>query len=172
LSLAIRTFAEQGGIAAGWMGSRSHAYGGPSAALGALSHAAIATVMVMAYDALARRPGRQWIRDRCIESGVLYGVVLFGIMNLVVVPLSHASAVPWSEVEWHAGSFLMHVLIGVLCTAPQARSHRVEPLRWCRKIMALARARRRRHRSLGTPHTGGMAQLSAQAAGGRCDNED
>lgn len=97
-------------IAAGLLGKRAFLGGGNAVALGALLHYAIMAVMVGVYylanrrvDALVERP---WL------YGCLYGLGLFVVMNLVVVPLS---AVPKAPVptSWIVSSIGVHVIIGL-----------------------------------------------------------
>ena len=73
-------------IAAGLLGRRAFLGGGGTAALGALLHYAIMGAMVSVYVLASRRSralvARPW------RYGSLYGLVLFVVMNLIVVPHS------------------------------------------------------------------------------------
>ncbi len=76
-------------VAAGLLGRASYAGGAATAALGLALHLSFATAMSVAYFVAARRYpvlARRWM-----PFGALYGLVLYGIMNYVVVPLSAAT---------------------------------------------------------------------------------
>lgn len=74
-------------IAAGLLGREAAVAGGTATALlGLLLHFVIATGVVITYYAVSR-----WLPlllNRPIVSGLLYGVVVFFVMQLVVLPLS------------------------------------------------------------------------------------
>ena len=98
-------------VAAGLLGDATFRGGAATAALGLALHLTIATTMAAAYaaaarrwPALARRPGRY---------GILYGLLLYAVMNYVVVPLSAAK--PGSrDPLWVGLSIAVHaLLIGV-----------------------------------------------------------
>ncbi|WP_333679046.1 hypothetical protein [Dyella sp.] len=97
-------------IAAGLLGKRAF-LGSGTIALGALLHYVIMSVMVSVYYLASRRV------DALVEQpwlyGCLYGVGLFVVMNLIVVPLS---AVPKTPVptSWVASSIVVHVIIGLV----------------------------------------------------------
>lgn len=97
-------------IAAGLLGKSAFAGGGQTKALGVLLHYAIMGVMVGVYYLASRRmPGliqRPWL------YGCLYGVALFVVMNLIVVPLSAAPKAP-VVASWIASSVVVHVIIGM-----------------------------------------------------------
>ena len=59
-----------------------------SAALGVASHYAIILVAAILYQQVASRYA--WLRMHAVAAGLLYGLVIYGVMNLVVVPLSAA----------------------------------------------------------------------------------
>lgn len=97
-------------IAAGLLGKRAFLGGEGTVALGALLHYAIMSVMVVVYYLASRRVDglfeRPWL------YGCLYGLGLFVVMNLIVVPLS---AVPKTPVptSWIVSSVAVHVIIGL-----------------------------------------------------------
>jgi len=96
-------------IAAGLLGMRAFAGGGSMVALGVLLHYGIMAAMVGVYHAVARRVtmliARPWL------FGLLYGAVLFIVMNLIVLPLSAAPKTPVAP-DWIASNIAVHVLIG------------------------------------------------------------
>ena len=98
-------------VAAGLIGQASFAGGGRTAALGLVLHYFIALSMSIAYYLVARRWGL--LRRRPVLCGAGYGLLLYGVMNYIVVPLSAAG--PGSKDPlWIALSIAVHVvLIGV-----------------------------------------------------------
>lgn len=112
------------GIASGLLGRSAFAGGMATALLGVLLHFFIALLVVGTYHVAARRlPGltfRPWI------YGPLYGLVVYGVMNLIVMPLSAIG--PRSP---SAGALLNGLLIhalGVgLPAALSARAARLGP---------------------------------------------
>ncbi len=98
-------------VAAGLLGEASFTGGRATAALGLALHYLIAISMAVAYYLVARRWPLLW--QRPIACGAGYGVLLYGIMNYVVVPLSAAG--PRSKDQlWIVLSIVVHAfLIGV-----------------------------------------------------------
>ena len=108
-------------IAAGWVGrDAAQAGGAASAALGFVSHFAIAVVMALAYAFAARRlpvlVRQPW------RYGALYGLALYLAMNYIVVPLSAAGggmpkALQWTDLAHVAAHVL---LVGIPCALASA----------------------------------------------------
>ena len=97
-------------IASGLLGKRSFEGGTQTVALGLLLHYLMMAMMVGAfYVASTRMPA---LNERPWQSGLLYGAVLFVVMNLIVVPLSAAPKAPIVP-SWIAASIVVHLLIGV-----------------------------------------------------------
>ncbi len=99
-------------VASGVLGKASFSGGAASAALGFALQLFIATTMSATYYAVARR----WpllVRER-IACGAGYGVVLYGVMKYVVVPLSAARSGGPQDPLWVCLSIVAHVvLIGI-----------------------------------------------------------
>lgn len=98
-------------VAAGLLGPASFEGGAGTAALGLALHYSIATSMAAAYFVAARR----WtpLVERPLLCGAIYGLMLYGVMNLVVVPLSAAGAGS-KDPLWIALGVAAHVvLIGI-----------------------------------------------------------
>ena len=98
-------------VAAGLLGPASFEGGAGTAALGLALHYSIATSMAAAYFVTARR----WtpLVERPLLCGTIYGLMLYGVMNLVVVPLSAAGAGA-KDPLWIALGVAAHVvLIGI-----------------------------------------------------------
>jgi uncharacterized membrane protein YagU involved in acid resistance len=72
----------------GWIGHDASAAGGmTTAVLGACTHFGIAIVMAAVYAVLFARTGA----SNPILWGIIYGLILFVVMNYIVVPLSAAA---------------------------------------------------------------------------------
>ncbi len=100
-------------VAAGLLGDASFTGGWRTAALGLALHYFIATSMAVTYYLFARRWSDLW--EKPFVYGPMYGVLLYGIMNYIVVPLSAAN--PGSRnLLWVLLSIAVHaLLIGTPC---------------------------------------------------------
>jgi hypothetical protein len=111
-------------VAAGLLGRASFEGGARTAALGLALHFFIATTMAFTYYLVARRWPLLWQRPWL--AGGVYGLLLYGVMNYVVVPLSAAGAGS-KEPLWVALSIAVHVLlIGVPCAVFARRALKAE----------------------------------------------
>jgi hypothetical protein len=114
-------------VAAGLLGEASFEGGRATAALGLALHFFIATSMSVVYYLVAGR----WplLRERPVLCGAGYGLLLYGFMNYVVVPLSAAG--PGSKDPlWVGLTIAVHVfLIGIPIALFARRAHRVEARR-------------------------------------------
>jgi hypothetical protein len=79
-------------IAAGLLGRAAFSGGLPAAILGATLHYLIAFGVVLTYYLASRRI--DLLRRRPVMCGILYGVLVYFVMNLIVIPLSAATAGP------------------------------------------------------------------------------
>lgn len=79
-------------IAAGVLGRAAFQGGLATAVLGACLHFFIAFVVVLTFYLASRRA--PVLTRYAVVSGLLYGLVVYVVMNFVVVPLSAASAAP------------------------------------------------------------------------------
>ena len=100
-------------VAAGLLGDATFTGGWRSAAFGLALHYFIATSMAVTYYLFARRWPDLW--EKPFVYGPMYGVLLYGIMNYIVVPLSAAN--PGSRnLLWVLLSIAVHaLLIGTPC---------------------------------------------------------
>lgn len=73
-------------VASGLLGKSAYDGGRPAAALGLACHYAIVIVAAALFYAAARR--WTWLREEPITAGLAYGVVIYGFMNFIVLPLS------------------------------------------------------------------------------------
>jgi hypothetical protein len=98
-------------VAAGLLGKASFEGGAATAALGLGLHYFIACSMAVAYYLVAGRVSV--LRERPVPYGAAYGLLLYGIMNYIVVPLSAAGRGS-KDPLWIILSIAVHmVLIGV-----------------------------------------------------------
>jgi uncharacterized membrane protein YagU involved in acid resistance len=100
-------------IAAGVLGDASYDGGAASAWLGVVLHYFIAMMFVLVYWLMARRAAA--LLQRPVRYGLLYGLLLYLVMNFVVLPLSAAGMPSFNDTSWLVASVAMHLLIGVLC---------------------------------------------------------
>ena len=95
-------------VASGLLGDASFTGGWRTAALGLALHYGIATSMAVTYYLFARRWSELW--EKPWTYGPLYGVLLYGIMNYIVVPLSAAN--PGSrDLTWVLLSIAVHAFL-------------------------------------------------------------
>lgn len=92
--------------------------GWASAALGLVTHYFIATSMAVTFYLVARRWRALW--ERPVPYGIAYGVLLYGIMNYIVVPLSRAGPSNKNPL-WVGMSIAVHMLLIGLPIALYAR---------------------------------------------------
>jgi hypothetical protein len=85
------------GVAAGWLGRPAFSGGAATAPLGIVTHFGIAIVMAAAYALAAARFGILYRRWALFAP--LYGVVLYGVMYRVVLPLRWPGAGAWRGPE-------------------------------------------------------------------------
>jgi hypothetical protein len=98
-------------VAAGLLGEASFEGGAATAALGLGLHYFIATTMSFVYYLVASRFAL--LHRRPVLCGAGYGLLLYGIMNYMVVPLSAAGGGS-KDPLWVSLSILVHMfLIGV-----------------------------------------------------------
>lgn len=101
-------------IAVGVLGQASFEGGIATAILGAALHLFMATMFVAVYAAVARRFAA--ILDRPVVFGLLYGVVLYVVMNFIVMPLSRVGRSPSLE-HFDAIAIVLaaHMVFGIVC---------------------------------------------------------
>jgi hypothetical protein len=75
-------------IASGLLGRAAYQGGAPTAALGLFLHFFIAFVVVLVYVLASRR--LPVLTRHPVVCGLLYGLLVYAVMNLIVVPLSAA----------------------------------------------------------------------------------
>jgi len=73
-------------VASGWLGSAAYEGGVPTAILGVLSHYFIMFCAAAVFFAASRR--FDFLVRRPVISGVVFGLIMYAVMSLVVLPLS------------------------------------------------------------------------------------
>ena len=76
-------------IASGLLGKSAFQGGFATAALGLVLHFAIAFGVVTVFYFASRKLA--FLRQRPVPSGIVYGLIVFAVMNLIVLPLSAAT---------------------------------------------------------------------------------
>ena len=76
-------------IASGLLGRSAFNGGARTAALGLALHFVIAFGLVIVFYAASRK--LRALRERPVLSGIAYGVIVFAVMNLIVLPFSAAT---------------------------------------------------------------------------------
>jgi hypothetical protein len=100
-------------VARGVLGTASFDGGARTAVLGGVLHYTIATTMVLVYHAASRSfPA---LTRRPVALGLAYGVLLYLIMNLVVLPVSAVGMPRFDNKLWVGLSVVMHLVFGVIC---------------------------------------------------------
>jgi hypothetical protein len=75
-------------VASGLIGQNAFHGGAATAALGLGLHFVIALTLVTVFYVASRN--FVWLRSYAVVSGLVYGLIVFGVMNLIVLPLSAA----------------------------------------------------------------------------------
>ena len=96
-------------VAKGVLGPPTFRGGAATAALGLFLHYFIATTMSVAYYLAARH----WtaLIERPVTFGAAYGLILYGVMNYIVVPLSLARGGGSGGALWVGLSIVVHMLL-------------------------------------------------------------
>lgn len=108
-------------IASGALGKAAFEGGIGTALIGAGFHYSIAIVMVLVYF-LASRRYRVLVRYP-VRYGLPYGLLVWGVMTYVVVPLSQAQTSAKPLMLAFVTNLLMHLLFGVICAWFSRRAH-------------------------------------------------
>ena len=75
-------------IASGLLGPQAFQGGAATAILGLALHFFIAFTLVAVFYAASRR--LSFVRQHAVSAGIIYGLIVFAVMNLIVLPLSAA----------------------------------------------------------------------------------
>jgi hypothetical protein len=99
-------------IAGGLLAERTYAGGWHSALLGLVLQEAMAILIAAFYVLAAVRLGE--LRRRWVRWGLLYGVVVFFVMNYLVLPLSAWRVVPHFSAWKFAANLAAMLLFGLI----------------------------------------------------------
>jgi hypothetical protein len=99
------------GIASGVLGRRAFDGGAGTAALGLFLHYVIAFIWTLLFFVAARR--FRILTRHTVAVGVTYGVVVWAIMNLIVVPLSNAGRGPFNLKQAIVAAVILMICIGL-----------------------------------------------------------
>ncbi|GAA3965085.1 hypothetical protein GCM10022246_17710 [Pedobacter ginsengiterrae] len=91
-------------VASGIMGKTAYDGGAASAWVGVGLHIIIAFAATYIFFILS--PRLKWIRENVIVAGMLYGLLIWVVMNLIIVPLSLIEPAEFNPVDlvvviWH-----------------------------------------------------------------------
>ena len=108
----VRPFRILHSVASGLLGRAAYDGGAPVAALGLALHFLIAFIITAIYFGVASR--QAWLTRQPLVTGALYGLVVYGVMNLVVIPLSAIGQRPHPATITLVTGILVHMFfIGV-----------------------------------------------------------
>lgn len=107
-------------VARGALGAASFEGGMATALLGVVFHYTIALTMAATYYVVSRK--LHVLTRHPIACGLAYGILLYLIMNLVVLPLSAAGMPKFDNVVWVASSVAMHAVFGLICAFTARRA--------------------------------------------------
>jgi hypothetical protein len=112
------------GVASGWIGKPAGQMGLTSAALGVVTHFGIALVMALVFALVAAR--RPALLRRPLLSGAIYGLVLYGVMYGVVLPLRFGRAWHWAGLL-SAADIASHIGVGLAIAFVLSRQAKTPP---------------------------------------------
>jgi len=110
-------------VASGLLGRAAYDGGTRTAALGLGLHFLIAFIITAIYFTVASK--QAWLTRRPLVTGVLYGFVVYVVMNLVVIPLSAIGTRPHPATITMITGVLVHMFfIGVPIASGARRAFR------------------------------------------------
>jgi hypothetical protein len=99
-------------IASGWLGRAAYTGGLPAAALGVATHFVVAFGIVATYFVCSRRV--RLLTHHPIPCGIVYGLLVYLVMNRVIIPLSAIGTAAWPALPVLANGLLIHAFgIGI-----------------------------------------------------------
>lgn len=113
-------------VASGALGTAAYTGGLATAASGMLLQWLMGIIIASIYVLASRQ--LSLLIEHWMTSSLLYGLIIFVVMNYVVVPLSRAGFMPGTTLSWFATNIALMLLFGFLIgffaqhyTRPQAR---------------------------------------------------
>jgi hypothetical protein len=110
------------GIASGAFGSSAFNGGARAAVLGLLFHYLISLIWTVVFFLAARRA--KMLTRHAVPVGLAYGVVVWAVMNLIVVPLSQARRGPFDPKQAVIAAVILMVCVGLPIAGIIGRSQR------------------------------------------------
>lgn len=110
------------GVASGWIGKAAVEGGAAAAALGIVTHFGIALCMAAAFALVATRVRQLY--ERPLAAGAFYGLILYGVMYGVVLPLRFPAIFPRWDGLISLADIATHVGVGLAIAVVLARSAR------------------------------------------------
>ena len=99
-------------VASGWLGKAAYQGGTATATLGLATHFLNALIITAVFFAIAARVPA--LRAKSVVSGVLFGMVVYAVMNYVVIPLSAIGHfLPFVPIVFATGLLVHMFLIGL-----------------------------------------------------------
>jgi uncharacterized membrane protein YagU involved in acid resistance len=99
------------GIAGFWLGKAAFDGGVMSACLGLATHFGLATIMASAFFVLAALFPQ--LRRQPVLAGLIYGLILYGVMYFVVLPLRWPAIYPRFQGLASVPDILAHIGVGL-----------------------------------------------------------
>lgn len=106
-------------VASGLLGAESFSGGWATAAVGLVAHFVIAVIFGAIFVVAATQASVALRKP--VLSGLLYGIVVYGVMNAVVVPLSMAAERTTPPDHMTALGLMAHAFFGVALSLTAAR---------------------------------------------------
>lgn len=107
-------------VARGWLGPAAKGSGLQGAAIGAASHFFITLVCALIYVLAVQR--LRVLTQRPLICGTVFGLIIYGVMTYVVVPLSAVGVRPAPPVDLTlALAILANVMVGLIIALFAAR---------------------------------------------------
>jgi hypothetical protein len=111
LAAGIRPAAILRGIASGVLGSKAFDGGAATAALGLLLHYVIALIWTLVFFLAARKFDA--LTRHTIPVGLTYGIIVWAVMNLIVLPLSNVRRGPFNPAQAAIAAVILMFCIGL-----------------------------------------------------------
>lgn len=112
------------GIASGVLGARAFDGGAATALLGLALHYVIALIWTLVLFVAFRTFGA--LRRRLVTTGIVYGLIVWSVMNLVVLPLSNVRRAPLQPRPAAVAAIILVLCVGLPLSLVIGRGLRIE----------------------------------------------
>ena len=99
------------GIASGVLGDQAFVGGHATALLGLALHYLIALIWTLIFFVLSR--SSKWLIRNLFLTGIAYGVVVWFVMNVIVLPLSNVRRAPFTWTQAIISASILMLCIGI-----------------------------------------------------------